>query len=96
MGLQVESVDNAIIQNDIGCCMMMLERNQEASKYFDVGHSVLDLKVGAFDERTLAVQQNFNKNKKAYLEMLPEFRTMWKTYIQKTTKLPAVKSSKKK
>ena len=56
---------------------------------------MLDFKAGVFDERTLAVQQNANKNKKAYLEMLPEFRTMWKTYVQKSTKLPAVKPAKK-
>lgn len=67
LNLEVESVDNAILQNNIGCCLMMLNRNQEATRYFDVSHSILDLKAGCFDERTLVVQQNGNKNKKAYL-----------------------------
>jgi tetratricopeptide (TPR) repeat protein len=67
LNLEVESVENAILQNNIGCCLMMLSRNQEALKYFEVGHHILDLKVGCFDERTLVVQQNFNKNRKAYL-----------------------------
>ena len=60
---------------------MMLNRNQEAIKYFELSHHILDMKAGCFDERTLVVQQNFNKNRKAYLELLPEFRTMWKTYM---------------
>ena len=76
---------------------MMLNRNQEAIKYFEVSHNILDMKVGCFDERTLTVQQNFNKNRKAYLQLLPEFKTMWKTYMQKSaTKLPAVKQIKQK
>jgi hypothetical protein len=94
VNLAVESVENAILQNNIGCCRMMLNRNQEAIKCFEASHHILDLKVGCFDERTLVVQQNFNKNRKAYLEMLPEFKTMWKTYMEKsTTKLPAVKAT---
>lgn len=76
---------------------MMLNRNQEAIKYFEVGHHIFDMKAGCFDERTLVVQQNFNKNRRAYLELLPEFKTMWKTYMEKTTtKLPAVKTAAKK
>jgi len=46
---------------------MMINRNQEAIKYFSISHDVLDLKIGCFDERTLVVKQNLNKNKKAYL-----------------------------
>ena len=46
---------------------MMLNRNQEAIKYFEMSHNILDLKSGCFDEKTLVVQQNFNKNRKAYL-----------------------------
>ena len=45
----------------------MINRNQEAIKYFSISHDVLDLKIGCFDERTLVVKQNLNKNKKAYL-----------------------------
>ncbi len=97
LSLEVESIDNAVLQNNVGCCLMMLNRNQEAIKYFEVSHNIFDLKVGCFDQRTLVVQQNFNKNRKAYLELLPEFKTMWKAYMQKsTTKLPAVKTTKQK
>lgn len=28
LSLDVESIDNAILQNNIGCCLMMLNRNQ--------------------------------------------------------------------
>ncbi len=46
---------------------MMMNRNQEAVKYFNLSHQILDLKVGRFDERTLVVQQNISKNKKAFI-----------------------------
>ena len=76
---------------------MMLNRNQEAIKHFEVSHQIFDFKVGCFNEKTLVVQQNGNKNRKAYLEVLPEFRTMWKCYVEKSTaKLPAVKNAKAK
>lgn len=44
-----------------------MNRNQEAMKYFSISHQILDLKVGRFDERTLVVQRNIAKNKKAYI-----------------------------
>ena len=74
---------------------MMINRNQEAVKYFNVSHQILDLKVGRFDERTLVVQQNISKNKKAFIEQMPSFNTMWKTYVQKNTTLSAAKTIKK-
>jgi hypothetical protein len=90
-------LENAILQNNIGSCLMMLNRNQEAVRYFDISHNVLDLRVGRFDERSLVVQQNAGKNRKAHLEMMPEFKTMWKTYVEKAgTKLPTVKTGKNK
>lgn len=72
---------------------MMLNRNQEAIKPFTISHQILDLKVGRFDERALVVQQNGAKNRKAHLEMMPEFKTMWKTYVEKTSGKPIVKSA---
>ena len=74
---------------------MMLNRNQQASKYFNLSHQILDLKVGRFDERTLVVQQNITKNKKAYMELMPSFKTMWKTYVEKNPNVGAVKAVKK-
>lgn len=49
LSLEVESIDNAVLQNNVGCCLMMLNRNQEAIKYFEVSHNIFDLKVGCFD-----------------------------------------------
>jgi len=64
---EAESLGSAVLQNNIGCCLMMLNRNQEAVRYFKLSHELLDLRVGCFDERTLVVQQNGSKNRKAYL-----------------------------
>jgi hypothetical protein len=33
-GLEADSFGNAILQNNSGCCLMMLNRNQEAAKCF--------------------------------------------------------------
>ena len=65
--METESIENAIIQNNIGCCMMMLNRNNEATRKFELGERLFDFKVGKFDERTLVVQQNQNKNRKAFI-----------------------------
>ena len=74
---------------------MMMNRNQEAVKYFNLSHQILDLKVGRFDERTLVVQQNVSKNKKAFIEQMPSFKTMWKSYVQKGSALTGAKPLKK-
>jgi hypothetical protein len=81
--------------NNIGCCYMMLNRNQEAVKFFNLSHQVFDLKVGRFDERTLVVQQNISKNKKAFIDQMPSFKTMWKSYVVKNLAVTAAKTVKK-
>ena len=37
------SIENAMVENNIGCCYMIMNRNNEASKHFEVAHSILDL-----------------------------------------------------
>lgn len=59
---------------------MILNRNTEACKNFKLSHDILDLVEGTFSERTLIAQQNGNKNKKAFIEMKPSFKTMWRVY----------------
>ena len=49
LNIDIESLGNAILQNNIGCCLMMMNRNQEAMKYFEISHNIFDLKVGTFD-----------------------------------------------
>lgn len=48
-----------------------------------MSHNIFDLLLGRFNERTMVVQQNQAKNKKAYIEYAPAFKTMWKTYAEK-------------
>lgn len=69
---------------------MIMNRNQEAAKHFNLSHQIFDLMTGRFDEKTLVVQQNISKNKKAYLEQMPSFKTMWKTYQTKNDGLKKV------
>lgn len=75
---------------------MILNRNNEAKQHFDVSYKILDMKLGKFNEKTMIVQQNENKNKKAFIQFTPQFKTTWKTFIQKPgvqTK-PLVKAKK--
>lgn len=50
-------------------------------KHFAVSQSIMDLKLGKFHEKSVVVQKNQAKNKKAYIEMAPQFKTMWRTYV---------------
>lgn len=36
-------------------------------KHFEISECILDLRLGKFNEKTLVVQQNASKNKKAYI-----------------------------
>jgi hypothetical protein len=56
----------------------------------------LDLKLGKFNEKSMVVQQNATKNKKAFIEMIPIYPTMWKTFIEKPDLKPSNKVSQKK
>ena len=46
---------------------MMLNRHTEAMKNFKVSECIYDLKYSKLNEKTLVVQQNGMKNKKAYI-----------------------------
>ena len=65
---------------------MMLNRHTEAMRNFKISECIYDLKYSKLNEKTLVVQQNGMKNKKAYIELVPTFKTMWKTYLEKPTK----------
>lgn len=47
--------------------MMLINRHTEAMKHFEISECILDLRLGKFNEKTLVVQQNASKNKKAYI-----------------------------
>lgn len=64
-------------------------------RFFNLSHEIFDLKVGRFDERTLVVQQNISKNKRAFIDQMPAFKTLWKTYVTKSAALLTTKPVKK-
>jgi hypothetical protein len=57
----------ANIFNNIGCCFLKLERANEARKYFELSHSILDLQLGVYHQKTLTVYQNLSKSKKSFV-----------------------------
>ena len=66
---------------------MMINRHTEAMKNFKFSECIFDLKFNKLNEKTLVVQQNAIKNKRAYIELVPTFKTMWKTYEEKPKKV---------
>ena len=77
---------------------MIMNRNNEACQYFELAHSIMDLHLGRFNERTLIAEQNGIKNKKAFIQNPPAYHTMWRTYQEKPglQKEVAKKGGKKK
>jgi hypothetical protein len=43
-----DNVETATIYNNLGCCMLALERTNEALSYFDLSHALLDLHLGPY------------------------------------------------
>lgn len=50
-----DTVDTATVYNNLGCCMYMLERNQECLAYFELAHAILECELGPSHERTMTV-----------------------------------------
>ena len=50
-----DTVDTASVYNNLGCCMYMLERNQESKAYFELSNAIMDAELGPQHERTLTV-----------------------------------------
>jgi tetratricopeptide (TPR) repeat protein len=72
-----DTVDTATVYNNLGCCMFMLERNQEALAYFELSNAILECELGSHHERTLTSQRNIHKAKRTVLGITPEFRQLW-------------------
>jgi hypothetical protein len=41
-----DTVDTATVYNNLGCCMFMLERNQEAKAYFELANAIFECELG--------------------------------------------------
>ena len=76
-----DTVDTATVYNNLGCCMYMLERNQESKAYFELSNAIMDAELGQHHERTLTTQRNLNKADRTFLDIKPEFRQLWETAI---------------
>ena len=76
-------VEMANIFNNMGCCLLKLERSSQARKNFELSHSILDMELGAFHQKTLTVYQNLSKAKKSYTERIPAYKVLWRSYETK-------------
>ena len=76
-----DTVDTATVYNNIGCTMYVLERNQECRAYFELATAIMDAELGPHHERTLTTARNVEKARRLYLDVQPEYRFLWKTYM---------------
>ena len=87
-----DTVDTATVYNNLGCCMFMLERNEEAKAYFELANAILECELGPQHERTLTSARNISKVNKTVLGIVPKFKPLWTTALPH----PAPKGKKKK
>jgi hypothetical protein len=74
-----DTVDTASIYNNLGCCMYMLERNQEAKAYFELANAIMEAELGPHHERSLTTSRNIDKAKRLFLDVKPQYRFLWHT-----------------
>jgi len=41
-----DNIETATVYNNLGCCMLKLNRNLEASSYFEIAEAIFDLELG--------------------------------------------------
>ena len=57
-----DTVDTATVYNNIGCCMYILERNQECKAFFELSNAIMEQELGPHHERTLTTARNVQKS----------------------------------
>ena len=87
-----DTIDTATVYNNLGCCMFMLERNEESKAYFELANAILECELGPQHERTLTSARNIKKVNRTVLGIVPEFRPLWTTALDH----PCPKGKKKK
>ena len=75
-----DTVDTATVYNNLGCCMYMLERNQEAKAFLELSNAIMDAELGPDHERTLTTARNILKANRTQLHLKPEYRYLWTTF----------------
>ena len=75
-----DTVDTATVYNNIGCCMFLLERNQEAKAFLELSNAIMDAELGPHHERTLTTARNCLKASKTQLNLVPEYKYLWWTW----------------
>jgi hypothetical protein len=66
-----DTVDTATVYNNLGCCMYLLERNQECKAYFQLSNAIMEAELGPNHERTLTTSRNVKKALRTVLDIVP-------------------------
>ena len=48
----IEHTDTAATLNNLGCCLFMLDRSQEAMAYFKIAYSIFEAELGLMHNRS--------------------------------------------
>jgi hypothetical protein len=91
-----DTVDTATVYNNLGCCMFILERNQESKAYFELANAILEAELGPNHERTLTSARNALKASKTHLKIVPQYRWLWTTAVPHPAPPKGKKEKKKK
>ena len=87
-----DTIDTATIYNNLGCCMFLMERNEEAKAYFELANAILECELGSNHERTLISSRNILKVSRTHMNHVPEYKQLWTTALPD----PNPKGAKKK
>lgn len=68
-----DTVDTSTVYNNLGCCMYMLERNQESKAYFELSNAIMDAELGPNHERTLTTKRNLLKANRTNYQVKPPY-----------------------
>ena len=83
-----DTADTATCYNNLGCCLIKLERKTEAFKLVSLAEAIFTAELGTFHERTLAAKRNKEKAAAEGLDLSVNYRPMWQFYFEdKTSKI---------
>lgn len=89
-----DTVDTATVYNNLGCCFLTLDRNQEAHAFFELSAAIFEVELGSQHERTLTASRNIVKAKRTVLAIKPEYPALW--HFAAINPLPKLGKKKKK
>lgn len=84
-----DTADTASVYNNLGCCLIKLERNAEAFKLLRLAETIFQAELGTFHERTLTAKRNKTKSVRGGIDIQVSQRQMWQFFYEDKTSMIA-------